>query len=70
MPPMELLTAGAQTGDLQVNRALVRQRTKINEVVAAINAPLVTGAGIAKITVGPTAPTNPQVGDIWVDTSA
>ena len=70
MPPMELLTAGAQTGDLQVNRALVRQRTKINEVVESINRPLILGDGIAKITVGPTAPITPQVGDLWVDTSA
>ena len=28
-----------------------------------------TFTGLSKITVGPTAPTNPDVGDLWFDTS-
>ena len=30
----------------------------------------INGVGVATITVGPTAPANPQPGDLWVDTSA
>lgn len=29
----------------------------------------ITGDGIAKVTVGPTAPTTPQVGDVWISTA-
>ena len=66
---MDPMTAGAQVGDLRVSRALVRVRTKINELVDYANLSLIVGSGVATFTVGPTPPTSPVAGDLWLDTS-
>ena len=72
--PAAIATSSDAASDA-ASKALIAQSTGSDAASAASDAlskvgVKITGSGVAKITVGESAPSSPSAGDLWVDTSA